>query len=203
MHTFHFGEEGGHFGIETTIRKIQVAGYWSMTLHKDVRDYIRGCGPCQHACKPSVRDHWPLTPIIPLGPFAKWGIDFIGPINPCSKTHRNRYIILATDYGTKWVEAKATRKNDAVTAGFLFENVLMRFGAPWELVSDRGLHFINSTIEAITKQHQIADCLTTPYNPKANGLKKRANGIVGKILSKVVSAHKTDWDYKLASAIFA
>jgi len=45
--------------------------------------------------------------------------------------------------------------------------------------------------------------LTTPYNPKANGLTERANGIIGKILSKVVSAHKTDWDYKLASAVFA
>ena len=79
----------------------------------------------------------------------------------------------------------------------------MRFGAPWELVSDRGLHFINNTIEAITHQHQITHRLTTPYNPKANGLTERANGIVGKILTKVVSAHKTDWDHKLASAVFA
>ena len=195
---------GGHFGVEATIRKIRIAGYWWPTLHKDVKTYIRSCGPCQHAGKPSVRDHWPLTPILPLGPFAKWGIDFIGPISPLSKTRRNRFIILATEYATKWVEARATRKNDAATAGrFLFENVLMRFGAPWELVSDRGLHFVNKLIGAITELHQIAHRLTTPYNPKANGLTERANGIVGKILSKVVSAHKTDWDLKLASAVFA
>ena len=94
MHTFHSGEEGGHFGTETTIRKIRVAGYWWPALHKDVKDYIRSCGPCQHSGKPTVHDHWPLTPILPSGPFVKWGIDFIGPINPASKTHRNRYIIL-------------------------------------------------------------------------------------------------------------
>src|SRR5450759_702690 len=204
LHTFHSGEEGGHFGVQTTIRKIRTAWYWWPTLHKDVKKYIRSCGPCQHSGKPSVRDHWALTPIIPLGPFAKWGIDFIGPISPASRTHRNRYIILATDYGTKWVEAKATRKNDASTAGrFLFENILMRFGAPWELVSDRGLHFINETIENITYQHQITHRLTTPYNPKANGLTERANGIVCKIVSRMVSAHKSDWDQKLASAVFA
>jgi hypothetical protein len=44
---------------------------------------------------------------------------------------------------------------------------------------------------------------TTPYNPKANGLTERANGIVGKILNKMVSAHKTDWDRKLPSAVHA
>ena len=79
----------------------------------------------------------------------------------------------------------------------------MRFGAPWELVSDRGLHFINETIENITYQHQITHRLTTRYNPQANGLIERANGIVCKIVSRVVSAHKTDWDQKLASAVYA
>jgi hypothetical protein len=102
------------------------------------------------------------------------------------------------------VEARATRKNDASIAGrFLFENILMRFGAPWELVSDRGLHFINDIIKIITQQYQISHRLTTPYNPKANGLTERANGIIGSILRKIVSAHKTDWDNKLASAVYA
>ncbi|CAM6089732.1 unnamed protein product [Calypogeia fissa] len=79
----------------------------------------------------------------------------------------------------------------------------MRFGAPWELVSDRSLHFINKVIETIIEQHQIRHRLTTPYNPKANGLTKRANGIMCTILTKVISAHKSDWDRKLASAVYA
>ena len=44
---------------------------------------------------------------------------------------------------------------------------------------------------------------TTPYNPKANGLTERANGIVGNILNKMVSAHKMDWDLKLPLAVHA
>ena len=55
--------------------------------------------------------------------FAKWGIDFVGPIKPPAKGSRSQYIIVATNYLTKWVEAKATPKNDALTtAKFLFEN---------------------------------------------------------------------------------
>ena len=46
MHTFHSSEEGGHFGTETIIKKIRVAGYWWSALHKDVKDYIHSCGPC-------------------------------------------------------------------------------------------------------------------------------------------------------------
>jgi hypothetical protein len=169
-----------------------------------VHNFIKACPACQTQGKPSVRDHWPLTPIIPIGLFAKWGIDFIGPISPASRATRSRYIILATDYASKWVEAKATRKNDGKTAGqFLYECVLMRFGAPWELVSDRGKHFINEVIMGIVKQHQIQHRLTTPYNPKANGLTEKANGLVCTILKKIVEVHKTDWDRKLQSAVHA
>ena len=87
-----------------------------------------------------------LTPIVPLAPFEKWGIDFISPINPVS-AWKNRYIILATDYATKWVEARSMKWNDAATTtAFLFEEIMMRFGHPLEMISDRGKHFLNDVI---------------------------------------------------------
>jgi hypothetical protein len=55
----------------------------------------------------------------------------------------------------------------------------------------------------LTTKYLIKHRKTTPYNPKANGLTERANGIVGKILNKMVSAHKTDWDQKLPLAVHA
>jgi hypothetical protein len=70
-------------------------------------------------------------------------------------------------------------------------------------VSDRGTHFLNNVSVDLTTKYLIKHRKTTPYNPKANGLTERANGIVGKILNKMVSAHKTDWDRKLPSAVHA
>ena len=158
---------------------------------------------CQRTGAPASRNHWPLTPIIPISPFEKWRIDFVGPINPVS-ARRNRYIILATDYATKWVEARPTRKNDTATAAtFLFEEIMMRFRHPLEIVSDRGTHFLNDVICDITTKYPINHRKTTPYNPKANRLTERANGIIGKVLNKLVAAHKTDWDLKLPSAVHA
>ena len=79
----------------------------------------------------------------------------------------------------------------------------MRFGYSLEIVSDRGKHFLNDVISDITSRYLIKHRKTTPYNPKANGLTERANGIVRNILNKMVSAHKTDWDLKLPSAVHA
>jgi hypothetical protein len=172
-------------------------------MNRDVKIFVDLCDQCQRTGAPLFRNHWPLTPFIPLALFEKWGIDFIGPISPVS-SQKKRYIILATDYATKWVEARATRKNDAQTSAlFLFEEIMMRFGHPLELVSDRGTHFLNDVIVDLTTKYLIKHRKTTPYNPKANGLTERANGIVGKILNKMVSAHKTDWDRKLPSAVHA
>jgi len=201
VRALHAESSGGHFAFVSIVKRIRSAGYWWPYLHRDVRNFVRSCDQCQRTGAPSFRNHWPLTPIIPLAPFEKWGIDFIGPIFPVS-TRKRRYIILATDYVTKWVEARATRKNDAETsANFLFEEILMRFGHPLELVSDRGTHFLNDVIVDLTTKYLIKHRKTTPYNPKANRLTERANGIVGKILNKMVSAYKTDWDRKLPLAV--
>ena len=70
-----------------------------------------------------------------------------------------------------------------------------------ELVSNRETHFLNDVICDITTKYLINHRKTTPYNPKANKLTKRANGIIGKVLNKLVAAHKTDWDLKLPSAV--
>jgi len=83
--------------------------------------------------------------------FMKWGIDFIGPIKLVKKLMRNKYIFVTTDYATKWVEVKAFRFNIVViTAKILYEYILTRFGCPFTIVVDHGVHFINDTIKHLT-----------------------------------------------------
>lgn len=89
-------------------------------MHRDTYNFIKSCDPCQRVGKPIASFKWPLTLILPLALFEKWGIDFVGPIYPAARTSRSKYIILATHYITKWVKAKATCTNDANTTVAFF-----------------------------------------------------------------------------------
>lgn len=194
---------GGHFAGDETARKILLAGYWWPTLHKDSFNYCRQCDVCQRMGKPTKTGAMPLNPILPLKPFEKWGIDFVGPFEPTKKRH-NQYILVCTDYVTKWCEAKAMKTADgANVALFLYENIITRFGSPLELVSDRGTHFVNQIIEELSDLYKIRHRKSTPYYPRANGQVEVTNRILCSILTKTVAAHKRDWDEKLLEALWA
>ena len=100
----------------------------------------------------------------------------------------------------KWVEAKATQKNDAhTTVKILYEYIFTRYGLPIEIVSDQGLLFITKTIEEFTIVHKKLAL----YHPQANGQTKSTNKILGVVLTKIVGDKRSDWELKLHAALWA
>jgi hypothetical protein len=96
----------------------------------------------------------------------KWGLDFIGPIKPTGRQIINTYILVAIDYATKWVEAKAFKTNIAVViARFLYEYILTKFGCPLTIVIDQGVHFINDTIKHLIELFLFKHVSYTTYYP--------------------------------------
>lgn len=76
-----------------------------------------------------------LQPRVLIEPFEKWALDFVGPINPPSK--QKKYILVCTDYVTKWVESKALPfSNEGSVVNFIFEDIFTRFGVTREIVTD-------------------------------------------------------------------
>ncbi|CAM8943734.1 unnamed protein product [Rhodiola kirilowii] len=108
----------------------------------------------EHACgghfgNISARNEMPQVPILVNDVFDIWGIDFMGPF-PVSCGYA--YILVAVDYVSKWVEAKATRCDDAKTVvDSLRTNIFCRYGVPKAIISDQGTHFCNRMMAATLK----------------------------------------------------
>lgn len=76
----------------------------------------------------------PLVPLIVSEPFLQWGLDFVGEIHPTS-SNQHRWILTATYYFTKWVEAIPVRNaTHLVVIKFIEENIFSRFGCPTQIV---------------------------------------------------------------------
>ena len=143
----------------------------------------------------------PQTPILYCEIFDVWGMDFMGPF---PSSFGFVYILLAVDYVSKWVEAKATRTNDSkVVVGFLKSNIFSRFGIPRAIISDQGTHFCNRTVEALMRKYGVNHKVATAYHPQTNGQAEVSNREIKSILEKTVNPSRKDWSLRLEDALWA
>eukprot|EP00253_Pinus_taeda_P004209 PITA_04209 len=182
---------GGHFADKKTTYKILSLGYYWPSLFKDAKQYVKRCDICQRVGKPTLSNEIPLQPQVLIEPFEKWALDFIGPINLPSK--QKKYILVCTDYVTKWVEAKAlfsATENSVVN--FLYEDIFTRFGVPRETVTDQGSQFTSNLVEKLMEEYKIKNRISTPYHPQANGQVESTNKVLESIITKIVHLHRSD-----------
>ena len=78
-------------------------------MFKDAYAWVEKCEMCKMFSRHPQLAALPLKPMIIEGPFQQWGLDFIGQISPTSSSG-HKYVIIVTNYFTKWVETKATKK---------------------------------------------------------------------------------------------
>eukprot|EP00253_Pinus_taeda_P028586 PITA_28586 len=198
----HDGPCGGHFADKRTAHKVLRMGYYWPSLFKDAKKYVKACDSCQRMGQPNHRDEMPLNPQVTLEPFEKWALDFVGPINPPS--NQRVYILVCTDYITKWVEAKALIKaNEEAVLTFLFEEIFVRFGLPRELVTDGGPPFNSHGFKDMLQKYHIKHKMTTPYHPQVNGQVESSNKVIEAILTKTIKENRKDWFQRLPEALWA
>ncbi|CAN6580925.1 unnamed protein product [Malus baccata var. baccata] len=192
---------GGHFGTQRIALKVLQCGFYWPSIFKDAKTFCLTCDKCQRMGGISARDQMPQVSILNVEIFDVWGIDFMGPF---SSSYGFTYILLAVDYVSKWVEAKATRTNDSkVVADFIRTNIFARFGMPRVIISDGGSHFCNRTIEALLRKYSVTHKVSTPYHPQTNGQAEVSNREVKQILKKTVGPTRKDWSLRLDDALWA
>ncbi|GJR27626.1 reverse transcriptase domain-containing protein [Tanacetum coccineum] len=196
----HSGPTGGHYGANFTAKKVFDAGFYWPTIYKDAYELIKSCDACQRQGKISQRDEMPQNAIQVCEIFDVWGIDFMGPF-PSSRG--NKYILVAVDYLSKWVEAKALPTNDARVVVKFLKSLFSRFGAPRAIISDRGTHFCNDKFDKVMSKYGVTHRLSTPYHPQTSGQVEVTNRGLKRILERTVGENRASWSDKLDDALWA
>nr|GFA51487.1 reverse transcriptase domain-containing protein [Tanacetum cinerariifolium] len=156
LNACHSGPTGGHYGANYTAKKVFDSGFYWPSIYKDAFELVKCCDSCQ-----------------------RQGIDFMGPF-PNSKG--NKYILIAVDYLSKWVEANALPTNDARVVKFL-KSLFSWFDTPKAIISDRGTHFCNDQFSRVMVE------------VTKRGLKR--------ILKRTVEENCASWSDKLEDALWA
>ena len=190
----------GHFGTHKTYQKVKTR-YWWKGMLKDVQHWCESCTDCAMRKTPKTNLKMPLLPIPVEGAFDRVAIDVLGPL-PVT-TQGNRYILVFSDYLTRWPEAFAIPNMESSTVARIFiDEIISRHGAPRTLLSDRGTNFLSSLIAEVCKLFDIHKLNTSSYHPQTDGLVERFNSTLLQSLSMYVDKDQKDWDLFIPSVLF-
>ena len=131
-------------------------------------------------------------------------MDLIEKMRPTSKKKKNCFVIVATNYFTKWVEAKAYKdviEYDVIK--FIKETIVHWFGLPQSITMDNGMAFNGSRVFAFVLEYGIKILNSTPYYAQANGQAESTNKIIKANLRKVVYSNPSNWDELLLEVLWA
>jgi hypothetical protein len=115
----------------------------------------------------------PLTLNLQIDIFDVWRIDFVGAF-PNSEGYK--YILVAIDYISKWVEALPCRAADAMHSKRMFHEVIfLRYRVPRVVISDGGSHFIDQTFQKALMKVGVDHRIATPYHPQTSDQAESSN----------------------------
>ena len=171
-------------------------------MFKDIEPWCHSCIDCAMKKIPRGKRKAPLLPHPVEGAFDRVAVDALGPFP--ATNDGNRYILVFSDYYTRWPEAFAVLSIDAArVANILLNEILARHGSPRTLLSDRGSNFLSSVVKEACKIMDTSKTQTTAYHPQTYGLFERFNGTLAEGLFMYVSTHQTDCDQHLPMILFA
>jgi transposase InsO family protein len=179
----------GHYGLERTLKRLKILKeVWKFQRHH-VRFFIDNCPCCQKMSflKPSIQAHRFTTST--YAPMECLNIDFVGPYKD------GGYLLVIIDTFTRWVEIYPTVDASALSAAQRLLEHFGRYGAPYQLRSDNGPHFIADVIREFLSLVGTQHCLTLAYSKEENAIVERVNKEINRHL-RALTFDTSNEDYK-------
>ncbi|KAI9550030.1 hypothetical protein GHT06_007621 [Daphnia sinensis] len=179
----HDAPDGGHRGIEKTLNRVSQRFWWK-GVQSSVKSYVQSCYFCQ-TFKPRV------------------GLK-AGKLRSIPPPEEMFHTLVCIDYLSRWVEAKpviSTGVEEVIV--FLEEAVFLHHGVPTRLVSDKGPCFTSLAFASFCGKWNLRHTQASAEHPETNGLVEKMNGSIASTLAAFVNFTHSDWDEKVARAIFS
>ena len=126
-------------------------------------------------------------------PMERIAMDILGELPLTSKG--NKYILVVSDYFTKWVDAFAMPNMEArIVAEFVIQEVVTRFGVTYNIHSEQGRQFEGKVFTEMCKLLHVKKTRTTPYHPQSDGMVERYNKTLLSMLRTLVDDNQRNWD---------
>ena len=104
LEELHEGICGSHTRDKSLAHRAITQGYWWPNMQREAHEYVKKCDQCQRFVPDIHQPGGTLNPLSSPWPFAQWGLDIVGPFPKVAKN--KRYLVVGTDYFTKWVKAE-------------------------------------------------------------------------------------------------
>ncbi|VFQ98142.1 unnamed protein product [Cuscuta campestris] len=198
----HEGVCAAHQMSRTLAQRIILLGYFWPTMNQDCEKYVQRCKTCQVFYKFPGRPATYYHPVSNVIPFARFRMDIIGAFPQAQG--RKKYVMVAIDYFTKWVEAEAyatiTTKQ---CQRFVWKNIITRFGSPRNIVTDNGPQFRNPGFTKYLEDFGATHNKASVAYPQGNGQVENANRTIVDGIKKRLGEAGTNWLEELPHIIWA
>ncbi|GAU44863.1 hypothetical protein TSUD_329190 [Trifolium subterraneum] len=192
LNEIHEGSCGSHIGSRSLAGKVMRAGFYWPNLHDNAARHVRTCDKCQSYSNLHHASGEPLKSVLSPWPFYMWGVDILGPFSISSA--QAKWIVVAVDYFTKWVEAEPVSGISAdQVIKFYRKKIICRFGLPKYIVSDNDTQFASEKVVEYCRGKGIQNTFISVEHPQANGQAESANKVILTALKRrKLNARKLD-----------
>ncbi|GKA36233.1 reverse transcriptase domain-containing protein [Tanacetum coccineum] len=127
----------------------------------------------------------------------------IGACQDCQVPGKVKFLIVAMDYFTKWIEAKpVTTITGNQVKKFIWDNIVCRFSRPREIISDNRKQFRDNPFKYWCEKLCIRQCFASVKHPQANGLLERENRSLGEGIKARLDEKSKDWIEELSHVLW-
>ena len=185
----------GHLGTKKTRERVLQRFYW-FQVREDVDTWVAACEECARVKEPARKTCAPLGEMPTGAPMDRLSMDILGPFPESSSG--NKYVLVVIDNFTRWVEIFALPDQTAETcANKVLNEVISRFGCPYDLHSDQGRNFESGVFQELCTLLELRKTRSSPGHPRGNGQVERFNKTLVRMIKSYIRDQQEHWDKNL------